>query len=384
MRKLINGTIVEINNIELFNRAAEDMIIDKKVTNKTADIIDCSNGLIYKYVKYYDEIYKAMPFPLYGIESDVKYVAIGTIIKECIKDDTKMWADGALCVCIDNEREIVLRIVGNTWEITKKASKDDNIDIEKYNGQLGYEEYSWFIKSVLERKNSGNFYITFMPEFVRACEWQPSIMQKELGDILTFSVIPNRLYLQDNKIIDLENKSVYCLDIYSNGYKKTGESQYVMSFLDEEDDSEMQMKPKYKMVYGFNTYVKEASIGKDGTRSELGKLKEVKMEGMSNIFNTLCAIKMAAEKEEFESFTGFKIDRDMVYIVNNRLFVCKSFKASEPKEVATGVEIYGYDKGLVYFIKSTNIGNGTKKEIIYSYNLKDGTIKVCKIQFEIQ
>ena len=40
-----------------------------------------------------------------------------------------------------------------------------------------------------------------------------------------------------------------------------------------------------------------------------------------------------------------------------------------------------YDRGMLYLVKSSNIGRGIKKEVIYSYSVKDAKVRMCRIQF---
>lgn len=380
MKKAVNGSIVDIDNIELFERAEECILMSNMSYCNTEDEFINIDVDIDKYIQSYKRINKVLPYPLYGIEDNIKYAAVANCIKPIIQDEHAMWVNKGLFICIDIKSKSVLNLVRDTWSILKVDKiEEDNTDMDLYRDSIGYKEYTWLVNNVIERKATNRFYVEFMKEFVKACEWQPSILQKELADILTFGNIPEQLRLKENTIIDLENMYEYYLDIYTSGYRKTGESQYVISLVNDKDG--LNIKPKYRMVYGYDSYVKEINIGKDGKRDEFSRAKKATVIGLSSIFRTLCSIKMAGDKNYFETFIGFIVDRNIIYMVNNRIFICKAFRQSESAQVTDGAELYGYDKGLVYFTKVHETEDGINKDVIYSYNIADKEIKVCKIQF---
>jgi hypothetical protein len=70
-----------------------------------------------------------------------------------------------------------------------------------------------------------------------------------------------------------------------------------------------------------------------------------------------------------------------VFTIEKRLFIAKSNRLVEPKDIAHGVELYNVDKNKVYFIKSKKINDKISKDTLFSYNIPDGTIRMCKIIF---
>ena len=83
MRKLVNGKVIEIDNIELFELAAEGLALQNTAISSTNDGIEANinSPLVRKYIKQYDVFFKAMPYPLYAIEADIKYATLGNFIK---------------------------------------------------------------------------------------------------------------------------------------------------------------------------------------------------------------------------------------------------------------------------------------------------------------
>ena len=382
MKKLVNGKIVDIKNIELFEKAAEGAVLAKIATSNISDKITVESDIINECIKHYEVIYKSMPFPLYCVESNIKHATIATFIKDCMTEPLHMWVEDGLFICVDSKNNLALKIVGNTWGIvTTTCVREDNTSIENFRHEVGYREYEWLLRKIMLRENTGSFYKEFMADFVKACGGQDILLRWELSNILTFGNLPEKIALKEDRIINLEDKSEFILDIYSAGSKKNGESEYVISLVG--NDNDIKLKPKYVKTYKFDIYEKKYTGGDSIVKAEEGKLQKNNILGLSNLFNTLCSIKMASENTEFEQFYGIMADRDLVYIINGRLFVCKAFRAAETKEIARGIELYSYNRGLIYFIKPTNMGKGVKKEMIYSYSLKDETLRLCKIQFVV-
>ena len=129
MKKLVNGKIINIDNIELFELAAEGLALQNTVTSATADGIDANinSPLVRKYIKQYDLFFKYMPYPLYAIESDIKYATLGNFIKSLSKEKIHIWVDRGLHIKLDEESGMTLKIVNNTWSIVYvNEEKQDN------------------------------------------------------------------------------------------------------------------------------------------------------------------------------------------------------------------------------------------------------------------
>ena len=88
MKKLVNSKVIDIDNIELFEMAAEGMVLQSQTVSNTSDGIDqdMNSPAIQRYIKLYDIFFKSMPYPLYAIESDIKYATLANFIKSCLKD----------------------------------------------------------------------------------------------------------------------------------------------------------------------------------------------------------------------------------------------------------------------------------------------------------
>lgn len=379
MKKLVNGKVINVDNIELFELAAEGLALQNTAISTTSDGVEgtINSPLIRKYIKQYDIFFKSMPYPLYAIEDDIKYATLGNFIKALAKEKIIMWVNKGLHIKLDKDTGMTLRIVNNTWSIVYVTDNiTDNTSMDLFKKSVGYVEYSWLLKKIINKETTANFYTEFMPDFVKACNSEPMVLKWELENILTFGTIPNKTEFRQNKIINIQADEEYTLDIYFTG---TVDSNEMVQSWSLSGDIQNIGTPRYKQIktYGFDTYAKPLS---DGGKTA-GKLEKCKINGMHNLFMELCGIKNANEMNVFPEFEGIISDTNLVFTIEKRLFIAKSNRLVEPKDIAHGVELYTVENNKIYFIKSKKINEKISKDTLYSYSIVDGTIRLCKIIF---
>lgn len=377
MKKLVNGKIINIDNIELFELAAEGLARQNTAVSTTSDGIEANinSPLIRKYIKQYDAFFKYMSYPLYAIEDDIKYATLGNFIKSLSKEKITMWVDNGLHIKLDEESGMTLRIVNNTWSIVYvKEKRSDNTSMELFEKSVGYAEYSWLLNKIVNKENTANFYAEFMPEFIKACNNQPMIIKWELENILTFGTIPNRMEFRQNKIINIDSEEEYSLDIYCTGTAETDEKIQTWSLTDG-----MEGGFRYKTIktYGFDAYAKPLIAG----TQKNDKIQKCSVNGLHNLFMQLCNIKNQNELTKFPTFEGAISGAHMAFTINKNLYITKSNRLTEPTDIAHNVELYTLEKNKVYFIKSKKIDDKINKESLYSYNITDGVVRLCKVVF---
>lgn len=380
--KLINGLPVDINNIDIFEKAAEEFVIDRGIDNiipeKKIELRQEDTDIMNICIEKYKCFRESIPFPLYGLNNDIYYVASGIYIKKMSGIPNKLWIDNGLHIIISEENNIVLSFVNNYWGLVNNAEiKEFNIELDEYTDNVGFKDIVWCLAKLLKGDSTADYYKQFMPRFIDACKNQPMIIKWELSNILTFGKVVDKMYMPIDKIIDIDKNLEYSLDIYTAGKRQT--KQKVMSWDFTVEGSESTEYFKSIKVYGYELYAKNL----DTSNVKPGDDKKQKKElyGINSLFCTLCNIKNAKEASDFESFYGIIKDNNLVYVINSRLFVAVANTYVEPSEIARGVELYSYDDRFIYFSKSQVITNGIKKEIIYSYNFKDKKVRLCKIQF---
>ena len=103
MKKIVNGKVINIDNLELFELAAEGLALQNTAISNTADGVECNinSPLVSGYIKKYDIFFKSMPYPLYAIEADIKYATLGNFIKALSKEKIEMWVDRGLHIKLD-------------------------------------------------------------------------------------------------------------------------------------------------------------------------------------------------------------------------------------------------------------------------------------------
>lgn len=372
---MVNGKIVNIDNIKLFEKAMENIIVNRVEENSTIDLTEVNSELIADIVSKYNQIYKSIPFPLYGIDSNIKYVTIAKCLREKGLENL-MWVENGLKVCVDKDKKIVVSFINNTWAIKKiDYIKEDNIDIEAYKEYTAYKEFKWLIDKIGKGESTASFYVENMGEFIKACNEQPMVLKWELANILNFGRVPKKLKLKQNRILDIMEKEEYMLDIYLAGTRKTSKKIHSWDLTTDKDTDDI--KNKLEDFYDYKVYKKSLDLYKGKQEG----MQEANLNGIMSVFLTLCGIKAAKDLEDFEDFTGLICDNNIVFEINGRIFVAKSNKYVESREIARDVEIYAYDRGLVYLLKKEEITMKINKETIYSYSLNDGSLRLCKIQF---
>lgn len=375
MKKLVNGKVVNVDNIALFELAAEGLALQNTAISSTNDGIEgnIDSPLVRKYIKQYDVFFKSMPYPLYAIEADIKYATLGNFIKFFSKTPIHMWVNEALYIMLDSNTGMTLKIINNTWSIVyEKQCDEDNTSMGLYKDSIGYKEYSWILSKITHKETTADFYTEFMPEFVKACNNQPIILKWELENMLTFSSIPNKIEFKQNKVVDIDAHMEYTLDIFCTGYVDTDEKIQTWNLTGEGKIGHT----RYKQIktYGYDAYQKSTIDG----ANKSSKLEKCKVTGLNNLFMQLCGIKSATEASSFPNFEGVISGTNLVFTIEKRLFIAKSNRLSESKAIANGVELYSIEGRKAFFVKSKRINDKISKDSLYSYNITDESIRLCK------
>lgn len=378
MKKLVNGKVVNIKNIDLFIKAAEDIAVSRTAISVTSEGIKgkIDSPLLQEYIYLYNIFYKSMPFPLYAIEDDIKYAALAKFIHN-FGQSAPMWVKNGLYIIIDKKSRMAVYFVNNTWSIVylENIPEIKDIELEDYSDHIGYEDYTWLLNKILNKESTSTYYQEMMPKFVEACNNQPMILKWELENILTFGNLPKKTEFRSNRIIDIDNDIEYILDIFFSGYKETEEKSLVWNFVDDLDT----VQKKRVKTYDYECYAKE--LGSNGVGLKDNKIKKTNLVGASGLFLNLCAIRNNSDSNYFSDFQGIIVGNHIIYIINNTLYHGKKNKSTEHKVIADNIELYGYDRGMIYYIKYKQINKKVKQETLYSYSLADNIKRLCRIKY---
>ncbi len=394
MKKMVNGQTVDIGDIRLFELAFEGLALNKLAVSNISITIDKETDTIKNCIELYNRFYRSLPFPLYSIENNTKYAAIAEYIKYNIekikkvskvkndnKSDLKFWVDRGIYILIEEHK--TLKLVGNTWGIiiVEKEEKD-NAFLDNFKGDVGYQEFKWALDKLKEEKSIGNYYKEFMPDFLRACGNNPSIIKRELNTILDFENVPSRINMDKNTIINKDTNEIYNLDVYLKG--KVANGKKVTTFdLTVDDDNFVYDVDQYIPAFGYDLYKKSMLSDKDLPESVYysKKIKVDDTKAYDSIFETLLKIGMLDGRVSNLKIRGFAKGKYIIYEVENRIFRCKSNEYCKSIEIAQGVDIYSIRGSKVYLLKEQGLKNKITKEIIYSLDLETGDIKICRISY---
>lgn len=385
MKKLVNGKVIDIQNIKLFEMAAEGTAKRSTTVSNTSDGIpnNMNSSVIQSIIKCYDIFFKAMPYPLYAIEDDIKYATLANFIKAVVNSNLNYWVNEGLYIQVDKNTRMTLHIVNNTWSIVYTKCMDDNTSMELFKNKIGYNDYSWLLSKILKRENFNNYsyYETFMPDFLSACNYNDVVIKWELDNILTFGNIPKKIELVDNKIIDITKNCEYTLDTYVTGKIESDEK---ITTWDLTRDDKITSLTSGKMIktYGYDVYTKSLSSDAYRNAKTSDKLSKTSLPGMQSLFLIITGVKNAHDKKNFPVYQGFISDTNLIFSVDRSLYISKANIVTEAKEIARGIDIYGIDRNNIYFVKDKKISDNIIKESLYSYNLSDNSIKICSIKFK--
>jgi len=367
MEKVINGQLIDIGDIRLFELGLEGLSINKvAINNINIELKDDEN--INKCIEIYNQAYRKLPFPLYSIETNLKYSCIANLMKEQLKFDCKLWVNKCLCIYIVDSK-LLVKFIGNTWciEYVEEPYKD-NTDLDLYKKDVGYAEFSWILENKDKDGLALEFYQEFMSDLLRACGNNANIMVKEFSKILDFEVVPEQVKIKDNHILDCSFQDEYYVDIYCNELLETKTEQYSIDLT--EDNSEITSEVALEPVYSLDVYKKTQL--KDGRLDSLGAL-EIDEDLSDKLYNVL-------DIEVDTELKGVKIG-NLIFLEINDTITYLNLLNNKYSRVGTGISIYSFNINCMYFLRQQLIRDKTYKNIIYKYNLSNGNISIAKITF---
>lgn len=371
VNKVINGKVVSIDNFELFIKAAEgEAIYKSEVLKNSSDII--KDKEVIRIIEVYEAMVKILPFPLDCIEDNIKYAIVANLMQKYLKEENDMWVSEALFVTLSDHR--VLRIKRNIYNVLDTWVRDgEDIDIWNYTDSIGYQEYTWVLNQVLNRKNTHSFYVKFMRELVMAVDFNLDRLREELVDILNIQTY-NKINFKTNSIIDVGNGNEYILDIYYKGKRKIPEKALVISMVSDD----VKEKDQYTKVYGYEVYVKERD-----SEGNIKPMSKTSLIGVHNLFSKAIGIQQGLEEDTTRDFVGLIIGRDLVYNIDGVLCVNKAFRISDTIEIDNNCELIGYKHTSIYYRTTEHIVDDVIKETVYEYNIRDNNKHICCVKYHV-
>lgn len=369
MKKLVNGKVVNIDNIELFEKAQIGIIKGAVAVSGTDSTLGeySDNKTISSIISMYNAFYKSMPYPLYAIEDDIKYATLGCFIKKTEKGCCQtMFVDNGLYIVLDISEMKAIHIVNNSWAVENiEAIKKDNVNMDEYREHIGFEEYTWILNKIVSMDKKANFYMEFMPKFMEACNYNGMVVRWELQNILNFADVGDRLYIGENTIVDVFSDTTYTLDIYSCGKMNTSGTTTRWDLSGSVASASQNNRAD---KYDYTLYEKE---------NNSSTLKKCSKNWAMHIFGTLCTAKITEQADRFPIYHGVLVGNTLVYEVKGRIFeVCNG----QSVEIANSAKIYGVRASNVCIERTLKVDDVYKK-VIYAYSLKEHKSKICRISY---
>lgn len=384
MERNIDGTTVVIDNIQLFEKAFEGLAVKRALdTNISVGIDEMHAVVIDEYVEAYKQVYDLLPFPLYAIEEDVKYVTILMAMMSTVNKPIKFIIDNGLKVRITENKYI--SFLGEKWNMESNKKErltwldKSSLKFDEYRASIGFEEYKWALKSLVSGGNLSDYYTKFMPKLVKACNGDNDRLKYHLTHMLDIYEVPAEIDIPINSIIDESAQGQYMVDVFSRGTREVpqGRKSYHFS-LSEAGQTSMESISERIPVLDYTVLKKEWST-EDEIFTSASKLKEVDLEGLQSVFEQLIADGIDGFK--LKQYRGIILGSTIVYTVDDKMYLCQKDKYVRSKEVATNVEIIATHEKSIYFRKKDRRKHGVTRISVYKLSLLNGVVKLCNICF---
>lgn len=385
MKKLVNGKVVDIRNINLFELGFEGIAMRKLVTSNINNELDGEPTIVKECVEEYNNIYKSLPFPLYAVESNIKYAAMATYIQDRVATKLNipvdMWVDNGIYVPLADKK--ALMIVGNTWGIVtsynaKKYTKltDEQVqstNIETYRHEDGYDEFKWCLIQLMEEKSLRDFYKKFIRGFEEACMGEQMVMKWELSRLLDFGHIPEKENVDDNIIKNIMSGKMYQIDIFWTGRMRkaqNGENIMVIDLANSKNACEI--KAREEKEYNYEMY----ELNSNSARR---KLKNEKL-AFSGLLQTIVQIGRDSDRVERVSYRGITDGDIVAFSIEGSVYVGN---IGQPLTIiGSGIELWGIEGSKVYMKKEAKKETGVTRVCYYAYEVKTEKLKICKIEYK--
>lgn len=297
-----------------------------------------------KVINVYKSFHSVMPYPLIAIEEDIKYCTIAVGIHNKIPN-IEVWVDDGLCVEMDRDEHIAIRIKGNYYQTYKYKNKPTKDIIEYMNSDL-FKEFNWVAERWANGKTVKDFYMVFMKDTLKSIKKDKKKFEIKLMNMLDYEEVKGLHKLKNNTVIDGDDN--YTLDIFKVEYE-TGNTI--------EDIVIEGRKVTTRQIKETNSYYDYEAYLKTGNE----KMKNVESIGMGAIFEILVS------REKLFGWLDFKgvVINDILYFeVDNNIFKSNFKLYSVPELIATRASLFGFNDKSVY-ITQTSKYDDVKREVIY-------------------
>lgn len=379
MKKLVNGKVINIENIELFEKGFEGLVLNKKASSDVKDTLDSDNELVKQCVTAYNSMINSLPFPLFAIESNCKYAFIANYILNKVDSISAEDMFVNECICIKLEDNKQLKLMYKTWAIEKYKGTPETaktIELDQFKGEAEYKEMKWCYDKLVNDESISAYYKEFMKSFIDACS-SSMTLNWELKNILNFGYVPEEIEIDKNRILNPSKKYQYFLDVFCTGKKKTSDS--ILEIV-AGPTPRLTQKNKLVKVYDFDVYGKLIGEGDVDKKAE-NKIEKKQLDGMASVFEVIVGLGIDSDTVERIVYRGIIDDDIILFEINGKIYQCKSNEYTHAELLAVNVSIYSYENGRLYIKNSTKLPSGVYKDNIFSVDVSTKKARLCRTSF---
>lgn len=391
MKKLVNGETVLVDNMRIFELGLEGLALSSDKTGKgfdttylstiygmTTDLITKCICLACEYNSLYSKVLKLLPFPLYAVETSIKYAVIGNIMRNKLDVRHKMLvASNALYISITDAT--YLKLCRGAWSIEQKPECDTRgIDIDEYKDDECYADFAWALRMLNNSKSCKTYYRAFMPDFVKACLSDDMILKWELEHILDFEDIPKPIKLQDNRILDQRSGFKYFMSLeYDTKAEQSNSGQTYMHT--------QQPKYNYKvyeeaLLDREHLYGIKVPIGIQEVASSEANTPKSIYAAYDALYDVLTSRNDGISVNDI-SYSGVIVADKMLFTARNVLYMADMNNYSGYTVIGLGFDIVSFNDRIVYLKQTSRCESGAYKTTVYALDLLKNETRVCRVTY---
>lgn len=383
MRKAINGKIVTIDNMEIFRQAEKDLLVNRSCTSSLDDMCiymdEFEADIVNDVVMYYRTLYEALPYPLYALDTPIKYATLGLLIKQSIPEIDVYVEDCSLKIAIEQCNFWAIQFINKSYKVAgfSKEGKDKVEDLSKYQNTK-YYIYFEYVFNKLDFSDSSeyvdltDFYSLISSNILSACQSKEDIAA-QLGEILKIKDVPRRAFFKSNVIVDVSNGKEYIINFIRDGVDESSEPSGMKCISLVTGKVTNSISKDVTQLWKLDCYVRE---------DDDSKLKPSTRTGFYTLFYTLCSIREANKLSYFPDFKAVIVDGRIVVEINRKVYVAPSDRLGNLKEVAESARLFSMSKNNIYIEVEDKNGQIVESSI-YCYNTRKDVMELCQTRYHM-
>lgn len=383
MRKAINGKIVTIDNVEIFQQAEKALLLNRVCTTNLSDpfilLNESQADKLKDLVSVYEALYTALPYPLYALDMPIKYATLGLLAKQIIDDIEIYVEDCSLDVVIDTGSDVAVQFINKSYKVIPFSTKEKKslTDLSSYQNTKYYIYFDYCLNKFISPESESNvdftdFYSLISSNILSACSDKKDIAA-QLENILRVKSVPKRGYFKTNVILDTSNKREYILNFIKDGVSENDEPSGMKCISLVTGKVTNAVSKDVTQLWKLDCYVRE---------NDDSKLKNSNRAGFYTLFYMLCSMREANKLDYFPDFKAIIVDGKLIVELDNIVYVAPSDKLGNLVPIAEGAELYSIDKNNIYLESADRTGK-IKEKSIYCYNTRKGSLELCQTKYDI-